>query len=53
MKPQLDKQTNNSISRFVTSVAGNDFSNANKHLKSIIENKLLKKLNNFKNKPIF
>lgn len=53
MKQQHDKQVNNSINRFVTSVAGNDFSNANKYLKSIIENKLLKKLNNFKNKPIF
>ena len=53
MKQQLDKQVNNSINRFVTSVAGNDFSSANKYLKSIIENKLLKKLNNFKNKPLY
>ena len=53
MNNQLNKQINNNINRFVTSVAGNDFSNANKHLKSIIENKLLKKLNNFKNKPLF
>ena len=53
MKQQLNKQANNNINRFVTSVAGNDFANANKYLKSIIENKLLKKLNNFKNKPLF
>jgi len=53
MKNQFNKQVNSNINRFITSVAGNDFSTANKHLKSIIENKLLKKLNNFKNKPLF
>ena len=41
------------LSRFITSVATNDYASANKYLKSIIENKLLKKLNNFKNKPLF
>lgn len=45
--------TNIDVTRFINSVANNDFSSANKHLKSIIENKLLKKINNFKNKPLF
>lgn len=41
------------LSRFITSVATNDFAQANKYLKSIIENKLLNKINTFKSKPLF
>lgn len=49
----LDRNNKINVTRFINSVATNDFSSANKHLKSIIENKLLKKINNLKNKPLF
>lgn len=41
------------LSRFITSVAVNDYASANKYLKSIIENKLLNKINTFRTKPLF
>lgn len=41
------------IANFITRLSNNDFSNANKYLQTIIENKLLKKINNLKDNPLF
>jgi hypothetical protein len=44
---------NNQIKTFIQSITKQDYSTANKHLKSIIENKLLSRINNCKSKNIF
>ena len=41
------------IANFITKLSGSDFSTANKYLNAIIENKLLRKINNFKSNPLF
>ena len=56
MSQQQKKQKsteNANIARFISTLSNSDYSNANKYLRSIIENKLLKKINNFKNNPLF
>lgn len=44
---------NKHINSFIKSVSDKNYSEANKHLKSIIENKLLARINNNKNFKIF
>lgn len=41
------------ITAFVNSVINQDYSKANNQLRSIIENKLLKRINNVKNTNLF
>ena len=54
IKRKLSKTTERAnIANFITKLSGSDFSNANKYLNAIIENKLLRKINNFKSKPLF
>jgi hypothetical protein len=53
MSQQNKNSDHKRINQFVSSLANSDFSTANKYLKSIIENKLLKKINTFKHKPLF
>ncbi len=44
---------NKQINSFIKSVSDKNYSEANKQLKSIIENKLLNRINNHKNFKIF
>jgi len=41
------------ISKFISTLSNSDYSKANNYLRSIIENKLRNKINNFKNNPLF
>ena len=51
---KLSKSTERAnIANFITKLSNSDFSNANKYLSSIIENKLLRKINNSRSKPLF
>lgn len=42
-----------SIASFISNLTKRDYAKANQYLRSIIENKLLRKINNSTNKPIF
>jgi hypothetical protein len=52
-QPLTKSAENKNISRFISKLSSSDFSGANKHLRSIIENKLLRKISNVKNNPLF
>jgi len=53
MNNSLNKIIKNQTTRFVNSVANNNFSEANKYLRGIIENKLRAKISNSRKKPLF
>ena len=44
---------NQSIAKFISDVTNKNYSSADKELASIIENKLMNRINNFKNLKIF
>ena len=45
--------SNQQISTFIQAITTKDYSNANKQLRSIIENKIATRINNCKSKNIF
>lgn len=52
----MSTQSNNNkaaITKFISDVTSKDYAAADKQLSSIIENKLLDRINNFKNLKIF
>jgi len=49
----MNKITKHKISHFINSVGNGDFAKADKHLSSIIENKLAERINNLKKIKLF